>query len=197
MFFKYLSSFFHFLRMLFRKVPFVILLFPMVFALYIVVFIGYLSYDEEILISSNIDKVIKVHENPDYLQYFLDGFISYKKLESKINNQEPQIEITLLFDPNESVSKKIVMNKSVVYNNLPDEKKVIYSSPSVKNTVISKFVKIDQNTTKIYRHHFYEFKKYSKVSSFFLTKKIQRKSFKYLNKFKDFVENNYEINTEK
>ena len=67
----------------------------------------------------------------------------------------------------------------------------------MKNTVISKFVKIDQNTTKIYRKHVYEFKKYSKVSSFFLTKKIKRKSFKYLNKFKDFVENNYEINTEK
>ena len=197
MFFKYLSSFFHFLSMLFRKVPFVILLFPMVLALYIVLFKGNLSYDEEILISSNIDKVIKVHENADFLQYFLDGFISYKKLESSINNEEPQIEITLLFDPNESVSKKIIMNESVVYNDLPNEKKVIYSSPSVKNTVISKFVKIDQNTTKIYRKHVYEFKKYSKVSSFFLTKKIKRKSFKYLNKFKDFVENNYEINTEK
>ena len=75
-------------------------------------------------------------------------------------------------------------------------KKVIYSSPSVKNTVISKFVKIDQNTTKIYRHHFYEFKKYSKVSSFFLTRKFNE-NFKYLNKLKHFVENNYEINTEK
>tara|TARA_B100001115_G_scaffold167772_1_gene147023 strand:- start:60 stop:614 length:555 start_codon:yes stop_codon:yes gene_type:complete len=183
--------------MLFRKVPFVILLFPMVLALYIVVFKGNLSYDEEILISSNIDKVIKVHENPDFLQYFLDGFISYKKIENSINNEEAQIEITLLFDPNESVSKKIIMNESVVYNDLPNEKKVIYSSPSVKNTVISKFVKIDQNTTKIYRKHVYEFKKYSKVSSFFLTKKIKRKSFKYLNKFKDFVENNYEIKTKK
>ncbi len=197
MIFKYLSSFFHFLMMLFRKVPFVILLFPMVLALYIVVFKGNLSYDEEILISSNIDKVIKVHENPDFLQYFLDGFISYKKIENSINNEEAQIEITLLFDPNESVSKKIIMNESVVYNDLPNEKKVIYSSPSVKNTVISKFVKIDQNTTKIYRKHVYEFKKYSKVSSFFLTKKIKRKSFKYLNKFKDFVENNYEIKTKK
>ena len=66
---------------------------------------GNLSYNEEILVSSNIDKVIKVHENPDFLHYFLDGFISYKKLESSINNQEPQIEITLLFNPNESVSK--------------------------------------------------------------------------------------------
>ncbi len=32
--------------------------------------------------------------------------LATKKLESSINNQEPQIEITLLFDPNESVSKK-------------------------------------------------------------------------------------------
>ena len=197
MIYKYLSYFFDLLFGLFRKTPFIILLFPMLLALYILLSKGNLSYNEEILVSSNIDKVIKVHENPDFLQYFLDGFISYKKLESKINNQEPQIEITLLFDPNESVSKKIVMNKSVVYNNLPNEKKVIYSSPSVKNTVISKFVKIDQNTTKIYRQHVYEFKKYSKVSSFFLTKKIKRKSFKFLNKLKDFVENNYEINTEK
>ena len=167
MIYKYLSYFFDLLFGLFRKTPFIILLFPMLLALYILLSKGYLSYNEEILVSSHIDKVIKVHENPDFLQYFLDGFISYKKLESKINNQEPQIEITLLFDPNESVSKKIIMNKSVVYNDLPNEKKVIYSSPSVKNTVISKFVKIDQNTTKIYRHHFYEFKKYSKVSSFF------------------------------
>ncbi len=79
MIYKYLSYLFDILFGLFRKTPFIILLFPMLLALYILLSKGNLSYNEEILVSSNIDKVIKVHENPDFLQYFLDGFISYKK----------------------------------------------------------------------------------------------------------------------
>ena len=171
------------------KIPFLILLFPIILILYIIIFKATLEYQENIIINSNINTVIKLHEDTSLIQNYMSGFISYNIISGKLRDQGSIAEINMIFNPKESVSRTIKMTEKTILNNLPNQKIIIYNSGATKNIMTYKFIKLGENKTQFYRTHSYEFNTYMKVSSFFLSKKLKRKSYEYLTNFKEFVEN--------
>ena len=115
--------------------------------------------------------------------------ISYNLIEGQLRNTGAVAEITVIFNSNESVSRKIMMKEEVVISNLPNQKIIIYNTGATKNIITYRFIKMGENKTQFFRSHNYEFSTYKKVSSFFLSKKIKRESYTYLKNFKKFVEN--------
>lgn len=176
-------------RDVFNKIPFLILLFPILLISYIIIFQGSLSYHEDIIINLNIENVIELHENTSLMKNYMDGFISYDVIKGKSRNTGSIAEITTIFNSNESVSRKIVITEEVILSNLPNQKILIYNSGAVKNIITYRFIKMGDNKTIFFRSHEYEFNTYTKVSSFFMSKKIKRKSYAYLSNFKNYVEN--------
>lgn len=166
-----------------------ILLLPIILILYIIIFKGSLSYHEEIIINSNIENVIELHENPYLMKNFMQGFISYDIVKGKQRNTGAIAKITAIFNPNEIVSRKIIITEEVILSNLPNQKIIIYNSGAVKNIITYRFIKMGDNKTIFFRSHDYEFNTYTKVSSFFMSKKIKQKSYQYLSNFKNYVEN--------
>ena len=176
-------------RNILKKIPFLILLFPIILILYIIIFKGSLSYYEDIIIKSNFEDVIELHENPSLMKNYMPGLISYDLIKGESRKTGAVAEITVIFNTNESVSRRIVMNEEVILSNLPNQKIIIYNTGAVKNTISYRFIKMGENKTQFFRSHEYEFSTYKKVSSFFMSKKIKRESYTYLKNFKKFVEN--------
>lgn len=174
---------------IFKKIPFLILLFPIILVLYIIIFNSNLSYNEDIIINSNIDNVMKLHEDPSLIKNYMNGFISYNIIKGKSRETGSVAEITVIFNPKKPISRKIVMVEEIVISDLPNQKIITYNTGSVKNTITYRFLELEENKTQFSRIHEYEFNTYNKVSSFFMSKKIKRNSYSYLNDFKIFAEN--------
>ena len=98
----------------FENVPFLILLFPAILVSYLIISTGNLSYQEEIIINSNIENVMELHENSSLLKNYMPGAISYKMIRGESRTSGSIAEITLAFNSNESVSRKITMKEEVV-----------------------------------------------------------------------------------
>ena len=175
---------------IFENLPFLILLFPAILVSYLIISTGNLSYQEEIIINSNIENVMKLHENSSLLKNYMPGAISYEMIRGESRTTGSIAEITLAFNSNESVSRKITMKEEVVLSDLPNKKIIIYDTGAVKNKITYRFVNMGDKKPKFFRKHEYEFNTYMKITSFFTSKKIKRKSYKYLNSFKEFAENN-------
>ena len=54
-----------------KKFIFIILTFPITLVLYILLFSGNIKYSEEIVIDSNIDKVIDLFDNPHNMKQYM------------------------------------------------------------------------------------------------------------------------------
>jgi hypothetical protein len=175
---------------IFENTPFLILLFPAILVSYLIISTGNLYYQEEIIIKSSIENVMELHENSSLLKNYMPGVISYEMISGESRTMGSIAEITLAFNTNDAVSRKITMKEEVVLSNLPNKKVIIYDTGAIKNKITYRFVNMGDNETKFFRKHEYEFNTYMKITSFFTSKKIKRKSYKYLSSFKEFVENN-------
>ena len=175
---------------IFENTPFLILLFPAILVSYLIISTGNLYYQEEIIIRSSIENVMELHENSSLLKNYMPGVISYEMISGESRTMGSIAEITLAFNTNDAVSRKITMKEEVLLSNLPNKKVIIYDTGAIKNKITYRFVNMGDNETKFFRKHEYEFNTYMKITSFFTSKKIKRKSYKYLSSFKEFVENN-------
>jgi len=175
---------------IFENTPFLILLFPAILVSYLIISTGNLYYQEEIIIKSSVENVMELHENLSLLKNYMPGVISYEMISGESRTMGSIAEITLAFNTNDAVSRKITMKEEVVLSNLPNKKVIIYDTGAIKNKITYRFVNMGDNETKFFRKHEYEFNTYMKITSFFTSKKIKRKSYKYLSSFKEFVENN-------
>ena len=161
-----------------------ILTFPITFSVYIYIFTGNIKYTQEIEINSNIDSLILLFDNPYNMKEYMDGIENYKLISGELSKVGSKAEITAVMGEN-----KIVMIEEIITNNLPNEKKVTYTSDIVYNIVTNRFEKISEQKTKFINEQEFEFKGYMKIVGFFMPSAFQKQSRVYLEKFKEFAEN--------
>ena len=172
-----------------KKALIILLTFPLTLTMYIWFFSGNIEYTEEIIIDSNIDSICALFNNPDNMSKYMKEFKKYKLLEGKQGNNGAKSEVTVNINEQE-----IVLIEEIINNNLPNQKKVLYKSDGVNNTVTSKFEKIGNNKTKYINTQEFEFTGYRKFISFFLKTKMKgamkEQTKQYLMNFKKFAEKN-------
>lgn len=167
-----------------KNILIILLSFPITLVLYIILFSGNIKYSEEIVIHANIDTVIALFDNPYNMQKYMEGIESYKIVEGNIREVGTKAEITVVIG-----EKKIIMIERIITNNLPEHKKVTYTTDAVNNIVTNKFIKVSENKTKFINEQEFEFKGYMKIIGFFIPTAFKKQSRVYLKDFKEFVEN--------
>ena len=83
-----------------KKSVIIFLTFPITLVLYVFFFSGNIKYSEEIVINSNIDKVIDLYDNPYNMKQYMYGFESYKVIKGNINEIGSISEIHINFSDN-------------------------------------------------------------------------------------------------
>ena len=172
-----------------KKFIIIILTFPITLVLYILLFSGNIKYSEEIVINSNIDKVVDLFDNPYNMKQYMYGFESYTIVKGNINEIGTISEININFNDNGKTESKIIMVEKILSNNLPIEKKLQYTSNGILNIVTNKFEKISDNQTKFINEQEFVFNTYMKLLFYFSKSSLKYQTRLYLNNFKDFVEN--------
>ena len=172
-----------------KKFIIIILTFPITLVLYILLFSGNIKYSEEIVINSNIEKVIDLFDNPYNMKQYMYGFESYTIIKGNINEIGTISEININFNDNGKKESKIIMIEEILSNNLPIEKKLKYTSNGILNIVTNKFEKISDNQTKFINEQEFVFNTYMKLLFYFSKSSLKFQTRLYLNNFKDFVEN--------
>ena len=172
-----------------KKFIIIILTFPITLVLYILLFSGNIKYSEEIVINSNIEKVIDLFDNPYNMKQYMYGFESYTIVKGNINEIGTISEININFNDNGKKESKIIMIEEILSNNLPTEKKLKYTSNGILNIVTNKFEKISDNQTKFINEQEFVFNTYMKLLFYFSKSSLKYQTRLYLNNFKDFVEN--------
>lgn len=171
-----------------KKFVIIILTFPITLVLYILLFSGNIKYSEEIVINSNIEKVIQVFDNPHNMKEYMHGFESYTIIKGNLNEIGTISEININFNDNGKRKSKIIMIEEVLSNNLPIEKKLQYTSSGILNIVTNKFEKISENETRFINEQEFIFNIYMKLLFYFSKSSLMYQTKLYLNNFKDFVE---------
>ena len=171
-----------------KKILIIILSFPITLTLYILLFTGNIKYTEEIEINTNIDTVMALFDNPYNMKEYMEGIESYTVLSGNIREAGAKAELVVAFIEKDVVKRKIVMIEEIITNNLPDEKKVTYTSDAVYNTVTNRFLKISENKTKFINEQDFKFKGYMKIIGFFMPSAFKEQTRAYLQNFKDFSE---------
>ena len=125
-----------------RNTLIILLSFPITLVLYILLFSGNIKYSEEIVVNANIDTVLILLDNPYNMEKYMDGFNSYNVLSGTINKVGTKSKIIVNYIDEGSKEQKIMMIEEIIINNLPEEKKVTYSSKGILNIVNNKLIKI-------------------------------------------------------
>ena len=172
-----------------KKTILIILSFPITLLLYILLFGGNVKYSEEIVINANIDTVSALFDNPYNMKEYMEGIESYTVLSGNINEVGTKAEIIVNFTEEGKKEYKIVMIEEILSNNLPEEKKVKYTSNGVLNIVNNKLIRVSETETKFINEQEFEFKGYMKVIGYFMPSAFKQQSRVYLLNFKKFVEN--------
>ena len=171
-----------------KKFVIIILTFPITLVLYVLLLSGNIKYSEEIVINSNIEKVIDLFDNPYNMKQYMYGFESYTVIKGNVNEIGTISEININFNNNGEKKTKIIMIEEILTNNLPIEKKLQYTSNGILNIVTNKFEKISDNETRFINEQEFVFNTYMKLLFYFSKSSLKYQTKLYLNNFKDFVE---------
>ena len=150
-----------------KKFVLIILTFPITLVLYILLISGNIKYSEEIVIDSNIEKVIDLFDNPHNMKQYMYGFESYTVIKGNINEIGTISEININFNDSSKKETKIIMTEEILINNLPKEKKLLYKSNGILNIVTNKFEKLSENETRFINEQEFVFNTYMKLLFYF------------------------------
>lgn len=143
-----------------------------------------MKYTVETEIDQPIEKVIELFDNPDNMQYWMDGLISFEHLSGTPG--QPGAKSKLLFKMG---NRNIEMTETITARNLPEEFTGTYEANGVYNVVRNKFIPLSNGKTKYVAENYFEFKGFMKIIAFIMPGAFKKQSYKYINDFKEFAEN--------
>lgn len=142
-----------------------------------------MKYKQEIEIDKPIDQVIALFDNPENMNKWMDGLLSFESVFGTL--RQPDAKSKHKFKMGEP---EIEMSETVTVRNLPDEFSGTYETKGVFNIVKNKFVKISDDKTKYIVESEFQFTGFMKFAAFLMPNTFKKRSMKYLVDFKEFVE---------
>lgn len=131
------------------------------------------------------DSVVKIFDNPENMQYWQDGFISYEPKSGKIGQTGAQSIVKY-----DIKGRKMTLLETVTLRNLPDEFHGSYEGDYGKNTMNNYFEILDNNKTRwrseveyIEMNHFM-----MKIMAKLMPSMFKKQTQKWMDQFKVFSE---------
>ena len=142
-----------------------------------------MKYTTEIDINKPIEKVIELFDNPDNMDQWMEGLLSFEPLSGTPG--QPGAKSKLIFKMGK---REIEMTETILTRNLPDEFTGTYEAKGVFNIVKNKFVQLTDKKTRYITEQEFQFKGFMKIIAFLMPGAFKKQSMKYLTDFKKFAE---------
>lgn len=142
-----------------------------------------MKYVTEVIIDRPIDEVVNLFDNPENMEYWMEGLQSYEHISGTPG--EPGAKTKMYFKMGK---RDIEMIETIISKNLPSEMTTTYEAKNVHNILVNRFLSLDGSKTKYITDNEFQFFGFMKLMAFFLSGSFKKSSMKYLTDFKKFVE---------
>ena len=170
----------------------IILSFPITLTLYVFLFVDDIVFEEEIVINSNIDSITMILNNPSKIDNYMPGVQEYILKKGDLGKKGAVAEIKINSEGND-----IVLEETIIHNNLPNEIKISYEADGVYNVVKYKLQVLTNNKVRLNYIQEFKFNGYMKFVGFFMESALRNQSRVYLDNFKNFIETGIPLENEK
>ncbi|QIE58909.1 SRPBCC family protein [Rasiella rasia] len=144
-----------------------------------------MKYTTEIIINKPRAEVIEKLDNPENMKHWQRGFTGYNQLNGTSGEAGSQMEMHY-----KTGKREMTLTETIVKNNFPAEFHATYDAKGVHNIQKNFFEAIDENTTKWRSECEFQFQGFGmKLMGFLMPGAFKKQSKKYLDDFKNFVEN--------
>jgi len=144
-----------------------------------------MKFDCSVEINEKLEKVIHLFDNVDHLEYWQEGFISHTPLANKTAAYHSRAKLVY-----KMAGKSMNLLETIYIKNLPEELYALYEHVHMDNTMRTSFT-ASSTTTTVYRVEIEYLKFYSlipKLMAKFFPSMFQKQTQKWLDNFKQFVE---------
>lgn len=143
-----------------------------------------MKYSVSNTIDKPLDEVIEKFLDPEGVKHWMEGF---QKMEHISGDKGEVGGVTDLYF---IVRKKeMVIQETILEKNLPNQMKFAYQSPMAYNEVEMTFEPKADGSVLQTNTSYFRFKGLMKIMGWLATGAFKKQSLKYMNAFKDFVEN--------
>ena len=143
-----------------------------------------MKYTCSIDIDKPLEEVVRLFDNPDNLKYWQPGLQSYERLSGVPG--EPGAQAALQYKMG---NREIEMIETVVDRNHPHEFTNRYEAKGVTNISTSIFEPINEHRTRYRSEQEFLLSGFMKLMGWFMPGAFRKQSEKYLQQFKEYVEN--------
>ncbi len=142
-----------------------------------------MMYQCKITIEKPISEVVEKMEDPNSMQYWMEGFLRMEPISGEPGTLGAKSKIYFM-----NKGKEFSLLETILEQNMPDDIKLQYEGPSVTNTVHMQFKEIGPNQTQIISDNQFNFSGFMKYFAWMMKGMFSKQSMKYLHAFKAFVE---------
>ena len=151
-----------------------------------------MKYTSEITIDRSREEVIRKLDNPENMKHWQRGLISYTLLDGTPGKENAKMELAYKMG-----KRDMVMTETIIKNDFPNEFHANYDTNGVHNEQRNYFHELGPNKTKWVSESEFEFQGFGmKLMAFLMPGLFKKQSMKYLNDFKNFVENGTSVASE-
>ncbi len=142
-----------------------------------------MKYQCTIEIDKPIAEVIEKMQDPDAMQYWMEGFLRMEPMYGNPGTEGAKANIYFL-----NRGKEFVLLETILIMNLPQNMKLQYEGKGVRNTVEMFFQSIGEKNTRIVSENEFFFTGAMKYFAWMMKSMFKKQSMKYLIAFKAYVE---------
>jgi uncharacterized protein YndB with AHSA1/START domain len=142
-----------------------------------------MKYTNEVKINAPLEKVVELFDNPDNIAKWQPGFVSMEHIEGEKGQVGSKYRMKYKMG-----KREIEMVETILERNLPEVFAGTYEAKGVWNKVINHFKDNGDNTTRYWTENEFKMKGMMKLMAWLMPGAFKKQSQKYLDLFKDFVE---------
>jgi len=134
-------------------------------------------------INKPLDEVITKFKDEGGLKHWMEGLQKTERISGTPHEVGAKSKFHFLHK-----KKEMIIEETILEQNLPNQIKFGYQSPMGYNEVEMKFEKLTDNSVKQINNSYFELKGAMKMMSFLMKGMFKKQSLKYMTAFKNYVE---------
>ena len=142
-----------------------------------------MKFSQEITINLPREKVVELFDNPDNMQHWQKGLITFKHLSGIPGKVGAQSLLKYRMG-----KREIEMTETITKRNLPDEFSGVYEAKGVWNEVRNFFIPISEDQTLWRTENNFKFRGAMKLMAAIMPKAFKKQSYEFMENFKSFAE---------
>ena len=134
-------------------------------------------------INKPLEEVVEKFKEPEGAKHWMEGLEKIEPLSGTPGEVGAKTNFYFLYK-----NKEMVIEETILEQNLPDQIKFAYQSPMGYNEVELLFEKLSDNSVKQTSNSYFALKGFMKLMGFLMKGMFKKQSMKYMTGFKNYVE---------